>query len=408
MATTLKRRLSVMDESSSSKKQQTESIDRVEEQRKIFANMRLRRIIKENHGQDVNQLGFFFNSKNFDAPVGIDVHKTFDKHGSVQREYTDTSNVLATIGGPQLNVYDNEHCGDHLDIMSNFNLASNLKENESSDSRGLSTFCWLYREEDALIAVAGEDTNIHILSIAKSKEVSVLKGHSKRIIDIHAHPHNDKHIVSVSKDGTVCLWDVPNERCLVVFQVDCNVICFHPDGKRFISGSSKGEFREWVLPEAMDACLNADGEHEPLVIDKSNSKLLKKMHGDNPIDCIRFAQGKVLSKSINGRMEYWDMDSDESIRSFRIKTGECYSRFDVSLDEGYFCVGSSHGRVYIYNLNTGKQLAELSHRRSTKTIRCCAFSRDCKQILCGGEDGFLWRYDYVDDATLETWKNWRK
>lgn len=30
------------------------------------------------------------------------------------------------------------------------------------------------------------------------------------------------------------------------------------------------------------------------------------------------------------------------------------------------------------------------------------------QILVGGEEGFMLRYDYIDDATLEEWANWRK
>lgn len=53
-------------------------------------------------------------------------------------------------------------------------------------------------------------------------------------------------------------------------------------------------------------------------------------------------------------------------------------------------------------------VAELAHRRSTKSVRCCAFTRDCRQVVCAGEDGFLWRYDYIDDATLKEWASWKK
>ncbi|KAI8068017.1 WD40-repeat-containing domain protein [Gongronella butleri] len=410
MAATLKRAVSPVDrEDSPSKVLKTEmssALSRDEQQRKIFQNMRLRRIIKENHGQDITQLAFFFNNKNFLAPVGLDMQKTFDKHGSVQRDYTDTSNVLATVGGPQVNIYDNEHCGDHLDIMSNFNLASALEEGADNSHTTLYTFCWMYRVDDALIATAGADTNIHVVSLARSKEMAVLEGHTKRIHDIQSHPMNDQHILSASKDGTVRLWDIKAKKCLVIFQIECNVVCFDPSGKRFISGSSKGELREWTLPE--DICATSTQTSEPLVLDKSNSRLLKRIHGDSPIDCIRFANGNVLSKSINGRMEYWNLDTGAVLQTFRIKTSEIHTRFDVSLDEAYFCVGTSQGRIYVYSLHTGKQIVELSHRRSSKAIRCCVFTRDCKQILGGGEGGFLWRYDYVTDDTLDQWKNWHK
>ncbi|KAI7872050.1 WD40-repeat-containing domain protein [Spinellus fusiger] len=344
---------------------------RDEKQELIFANMRLRRIVKENHGSDIHQLSFFFNNKNFTAPVGIDHNKTFDKRGAVQRDQTDTSNVLATVGGCQLNVYDNEHCGDHLDIMSNFDLSALPTTSTKQD---LSTFCWMYRQGDAWLATGGADSLIHIVSLANSQEIAVLSGHKKAIIDLQAHPHSDNYILSTSRDGTVRLWDVDAQRCLVVFCAEATVTCFHPLGTKFASGNARGEVREWQLPVLEDLYQ----DKEPVTIEKKQSKALKKMHGENYIDCIRYINGYLLSKSINGRIEYWDPQADKSIRSFRVKTGENFSRFDVSLDECFFCVGTSQGSVFIYNLNTGKMVTELAHRRSTKSVRCCAFSRDCR------------------------------
>lgn len=98
------------------------------------------------------------------------------------------------------------------------------------------------------------------------------------------------------------------------------------------------------------------------------------------------------------------------------------------MDELFFCVGSSQGAIYVYSFSTGKLVAELGHRRSTKAVRCCVFSRDSRyvytkrgkdrveanvtyhnrQIVSGGEDGFVMRYDYIDDDTLAEWANWRK
>ncbi|KAI9300683.1 WD40-repeat-containing domain protein [Cunninghamella echinulata] len=249
---------------------------REEKQEKIFKNLRLRRIVKENHGENITQLAFFFNNKNFTGPVGIDVHKTFDKKGSVQREESDTSNVLATVGGCQVNIYDNEHCGDHLDIMSNFNMASKFTEDQDKSEKSLQTACWLYKNEDAWIATGGADCKIHIFSLAYSREVIILKGHSKRILDIQSHPLNDRYIISVSSDDSVRLWDVDNKRCLAVFEADATVACFHPSGESFITGNSKGDFRLWSIPESV-LLLEDD---EPLEITKANSQLLKKMHGD--------------------------------------------------------------------------------------------------------------------------------
>lgn len=80
----------------------SQELSKEERQERVFSNMRLRRIVKENHGSDINQLAFFFNNKNFSAPHGIDQSKTFDKRGAVQRDQSDTSNVLVTVGGAQV------------------------------------------------------------------------------------------------------------------------------------------------------------------------------------------------------------------------------------------------------------------------------------------------------------------
>lgn len=103
----VKRRLSTDESegSSNNKVAKTDELSREQRQERVFANMRLRRIIKENHASTIHQLAFFFNNKNFSGPVGIDLQKTFDKRGSVQRDQTDTSNVLASVGGCQVHTH---------------------------------------------------------------------------------------------------------------------------------------------------------------------------------------------------------------------------------------------------------------------------------------------------------------
>lgn len=75
-----------------------------------------------------------------------------------------------------MSVYDNEHCGDHLDIMSNFDITS-----DDGINRELHTFCWLYRPGDACLAAAGVDGLIHILSLADSQEIKTLEGHTSNV-----------------------------------------------------------------------------------------------------------------------------------------------------------------------------------------------------------------------------------
>ncbi|KAG9303054.1 hypothetical protein G9A89_022143 [Geosiphon pyriformis] len=365
----------------------------------FFKNFRLRRIVKENHGHDINELAFFFNPRHFDAPVGPEYLKKFNKQGHIVRQVEDTSNILATVGDIQANIYDNEHCGDHLDIMSNFSLeeeaGKNLKDLE------LLTCCWLHRPDDALLAVAGKSKIIYILSLTTSRTLKELSGHADAITDLKKYPQDEQHLLSASRDGTVALWKVDSGECLYIFETDASVICWQPSGVVFLTGGYNGEIRLWVTPD-----LSPRLEHKRNFKEKELVINMKKFHNE-AIDCIRFVNEGVLSKSVDGKLEYWNPETMHLHKSYTIKNGSNNrSKFDVSLDDRFFCVGTNNGSICIYNIMTGKLVTELRHRRSMKAIRCCAFTRDCRQIIVAGEESYIWRYDYVNDETLKEWEKW--
>ncbi|KAI1302823.1 hypothetical protein EDD11_005493 [Mortierella claussenii] len=367
------------------------SLQESEQLERIFKNLRLRRIVKENHSNEINQLAFCLNQRHNNTPFGLHHVKVIEKRGAIRKDPMDNSNILGTTGGPQANVYDNEHCGDHLDIMSHFLLDPVGEEGEEE-------------LPDAIFATAGTDKTIHILSLARSKELVRLTGHKHTITDIQAHPIRDEYLLSASKDSTVRMWNILTGKCLFIFEYKASVVCFDPrtQGTSFLTGSYSGEIREWDIP-----AFDQDPE-EPVVVPATDSRILQSGLHSARIDCIRFAKNKVLSKSVNGKVEYWDPESLERIRTFNIKnTASNQCRFDVSLDELFFCVGTSNGSVYIYNIEAGKAVTELKHRRSTKAIRTCIFSRDSRTVVCAGEDSFIWRYDYVTDETLNEWAAWK-
>lgn len=77
----------------------------MEDERTFLENLHLSRLIKENHGECLIECCFF---------------------KSEIKDIYNPTNLLAVIGGKQANIYDNEHCGTHLDIMSQFNCDQNL------------------------------------------------------------------------------------------------------------------------------------------------------------------------------------------------------------------------------------------------------------------------------------------
>lgn len=67
--------------------------------------------------------------------------------------------------------------------MSNFDLTPTAIEGvdaKATPKTTLETFCWLYREGDALLATGGTDGLIRIISVANSEEISVMEGHTSK------------------------------------------------------------------------------------------------------------------------------------------------------------------------------------------------------------------------------------
>lgn len=70
---------------------------------KLLSNLRLRRIIKENHGQTIKQFAFLFNDKYFHARNPEDFDKGSDTVDSLDYHNNDTCNVLISVGGSEVN-----------------------------------------------------------------------------------------------------------------------------------------------------------------------------------------------------------------------------------------------------------------------------------------------------------------
>lgn len=138
--------------------------------------------------------------------------------------------------------------------MSNFDLTGTTEDGDegaaAAKDHSLETFCWLYKEGDALLATGGADGLIRIISVANSEEIKILEGHKSKlshlrnkcmikvdispnltttfkylelIYDIQSHPQSDNIILSTSKDGTIRLWDIDQNKCIAIFEADATV-----------------------------------------------------------------------------------------------------------------------------------------------------------------------------------------
>ncbi|KAJ2779243.1 hypothetical protein H4R18_004118 [Coemansia javaensis] len=366
----------------------------------IFRNLRLRRIVRENHNGTVAQIALMFYRP---CDVGLGGHglggmaayeRVFDKRGSAVRAADDNSNLLVSAGGAQASVYDNENCGDHLDIMSHFDLGDGA-------AGAFRTCCWIRVPGDALFAVAGDSGLIHLVSLAWTREVRVLRGHAGAVVDLQPHPTDSRLLLSVGADQTARVWSVLTGACLRTYRCAGTAARFHPEGTALFVGTSAGDVWRWP---AADLSGDSEGPLELTAGDGTQVVAGKRAAGA-AIDCLRFARAGLLVKNTAGRIEHWDLDAGAAICSFSVRHhGIGTSRFDVSYDDRYICVGNRQGEVYIYSVESGKPVRRLAHKRSVRPVTCALFARDCRSVIYTGEGGFIWRYDYVDDETLAEWE----
>ncbi|KAJ2383206.1 hypothetical protein GGI23_007199, partial [Coemansia sp. RSA 2559] len=347
----------------------------------IFQNLRLRRIVRENHNSTVAQLALVFyhpgdKGQNGHGMGGMAAYeRSFDKRGAAIRDPEDNSNLLCTAGHSQANVYDNENCGDHLDIMSHFQLPS-------EDSATIRTCCWIRCPGDALVAIAGDDKLVHIISLAWTREIRVLEGHTEPVVDLQPHPIEDRLLVSVGSDQTVRLWSVQTGACLCVYNQSATSARFHPDGNFLFIGSPSGEVSRWPVP-----AYTGDSD-SPLHFSQDDCKVIvpaKRSIGSS-VDCMRFANANLLVKNMSGRIEYWDLQTQSLVRIYNVRShGVAVSRFDVSFDDKFICVGNSRGEVCIFCIESAKTVRILRHKRSVRPVTSCMFTRDCRSIIYTGE-----------------------
>jgi WD40 repeat protein len=143
-----------------------------------------------------------------------------------------------------LSVYDNNHCGNHLDITSNFDITPPDVQDkvELRTKHQLETLCWIHKEDDIVLVTAGAKGNIHVLSLADSREIRTIKAHDSKksiqcfffilysnfcllelIYDLQSHHQHDNLILSTSKDKTVKLWDINDGTCVAVYNTDATI-----------------------------------------------------------------------------------------------------------------------------------------------------------------------------------------
>jgi len=343
---------------------------------------------------------------------------------AVQFNHLDSnvSNLFATVGKDQATVYDDAHMGDYVCVVVHFTNAAtshhtggDLSTCTWMDAKGLSN----HQHGDAYLAVAGSDKAIQVISVAESAAIALLKGrHDSDVVDLSSAPEVPGLLLSMSKDGHVCIWDAPSETCLASVRTNAFTAELHPSGKFFVTGHHNGNMRLWRLDDVLAAArakqrndVGAAQAPAPPVEQVPQEPLDLPGPLTATIECIRFLKGgRMAARGFDGRIAIWHLEQRSQPVTMRVPGGSVAASYKArcllghTADGTYLCAGNSNSEVYVYNTASGDRAGHVEAIKVSGPVRSCALSNDCRHLLAVVGNGFLFRFEYVkpDDTKPAT------
>ncbi|QSJ17231.1 PD40 domain-containing protein [Nostoc sp. UHCC 0702] len=163
------------------------------------------------------------------------------------------------------------------------------------------------------------------------KEIRTLKRHNKEILSV-SFSHDSKMLASGSRDGTIKLWNLTNNKqeMLTGHRGEVRSVAWSPDGKLLASGSTDNTLKLWNLENRRERWTqNGGGGFVYSVSFSPNGKLL-------------------ASASDNGTIKFWNLEGKEQMTLKRDNSG--VRSIAWSPDSKLLASGSNNKTVLLWNL----------------------------------------------------------
>lgn len=166
-------------------------------------------------------------------------------------------NMVATVGGSQATIYDDELFGNYITIITQFTN----EPGPVSNGEDLHALSWLHSGGtsepfgDSFLAVGGGDGVVFVISIVEGAVIRTLRRDGvSPVSEISANSGRPELLLARSSDGTIRLWDWHSDSCLVCLDADAvSALAMHPTQGRAFFGSSEGGILCLDLPSHDEA-----------------------------------------------------------------------------------------------------------------------------------------------------------
>lgn len=229
-------------------------------------------------------------------------------------------------------------------------LATKHCEYYHGHSKAIHTACYVTTMD--YFASAGQEREIHLWSPYRQKYITSLVGHLRCVKSIvFDETHN--YLISMSIDKQVIVWDPKSyERLSSVMDVEH---LYRPENTFTCMLWDEERKKMLVTHSRLQAWPTRDGLKEGQGLVKHNTRSIIQ------VGLCNNSFGTVLTIDDAGLVLVWKLDNGMQLSAFPIKreATEKVSAAVFDNSERRLLVGTSKGRVWIYNWNSGVRLNEL-------------------------------------------------
>ncbi|WIA40205.1 hypothetical protein OEZ86_013593 [Tetradesmus obliquus] len=317
---------------------QIQDIGLSEFRRQALKGLKLKTVIKESHCSAVQALAFNL------CDAGC-------------------RNLFATVGKDQATIYDDQHMSDHIAVVASLSLSESIEQAQDA----FQVCCWVncsglsrHPYGDAMLAVAGSDPHIHIISVAEAAVVAQLPlPPGTSAVELSAAAEQPGLLLVLCKDGTLQLWQVASGLCCCSIQTDAFAAVLHPQGHYAVTSSRTGKLSTWDMQPVLHAAAQV-----------AAAAAAAGAAGSNPS-----SRGAEDTASYSSRC--------------------CFGH---TRDGQYICVGNHNAAAYVFDTLTGSQLARVEAIKVQGSVRAAGLSEDCRHLVMVAGCGYVFRFEHTPAA----------
>ena len=329
------------------------------------------------------------------------------------------NNILLIASNAEVRLYD---------IEENFKYCGSINVPEKDKF----ILCLACTEIDNILygLIGGEFSCIHVIDILSIEEITgfQLIGHKNKVYQLEFYPKSKEILLSAGKDCTIRLWNFKRSELLCIFggplSFESDVLCidWNHNGEFFVGAGVDCVVRIYKIDEIINKNIELSFRKNEKIKTLIKSKpyfSCGNIH-DNLIDCIKYNNKFIISKSVDGIIKEWlpfkdvnDNDSFFLINIFVFNTKQLILGIKFSFFDNNIIIGNELGQIFLFEKhktemnnevkehpffkNNYTQLVFVDAKKNDILLKCNNYNPMFKYIFFGSNKGDVYIYNLKND-----------